>query len=352
MAETNGAKIIPGPGVRTPNAVRDEAILQDLARGVKAAELAEKHGVSIQRIYNLKSENRDRVAQLQVAEIEVMPILKHQTFADLWIMKPAARMAGFSEIGQVALRKFLELNAASYVYDPESGQPVATRLNRHDVAAMKVFADMYSKAVRDAVELSGEMPARLGERFVLRTIKKHQDPPPPKSEEELAAEEAEQEREARYQAEREARVAARMRQQYPFLFPLSEAENARRNELFDAQYDAEAASLRANGMALTEEEKAERLAYLEGLGMTCWMVVTWRGWSICRAGSMPMMTSTTLCRARLILILRSSPPPNRLLPHQCGMRRRTVLWRRLRPRCVAIWRWSSMPELEICRVGE
>jgi len=266
MAETNGAKIIPGPGVRTPNAVRDEAILQDLARGVKAAELAEKHGVSIQRIYNLKSENRDRVAQLQVAEIEVMPILKHQTFADLWIMKPAARMAGFSEIGQVALRKFLELNAASYVYDPESGQPVATRLNRHDVAAMKVFADMYSKAVRDAVELSGEMPARLGERFVLRTIKKHQDPPPPKSEEELAAEEAEQEREARYQAEREARVAARMRQQYPFLFPLSEAENARRNELFDAQYDAEAASLRANGMALTEEEKAERLAYLEGLG--------------------------------------------------------------------------------------
>jgi hypothetical protein len=197
MAESSGAKIIPGPGVRTPNAVRDAEILQDLARGVKAGELAEKHGVSIQRIYNLKSENRDRVAQLQLAVIETLPVLKHETFADLWIMKPAARMAGLSEIGRVALRKFLELEAASYIYD-EDGRPTATRLNHTDVAAMKIFADMYSKAVRDAVELSGEMPGRLGDRYAARVIQKHQDPKPS---EQLEAERVE--REAR-RAEREA----------------------------------------------------------------------------------------------------------------------------------------------------
>jgi hypothetical protein len=59
LAETDGAKIIPGPGSRVLS-VRDEEILYDLARGVPAGELAETHGVSLQRIYNLKSENRGR----------------------------------------------------------------------------------------------------------------------------------------------------------------------------------------------------------------------------------------------------------------------------------------------------
>jgi hypothetical protein len=198
MAEANGAKIIPGPGSRVLS-VRDEEILFDLARGVPAPELADRHGLSLQRIYNLKSENRGRFQQIVQAEKETLQILKQETFSDLWIMQEAPRMAGFNEIGQVALRKFLELNAASYVYDPETGQHVATRMRRDDVAAMKIWADMYRNAVRDAVELSGMRPGTLDRRLNQWVMTKHQDPPPPK---ELEAERAEEEarREARMQA--------------------------------------------------------------------------------------------------------------------------------------------------------
>jgi hypothetical protein len=59
----------------------------------------------------------------------------------------------------------LGVECGQFVYDPETGQATATRMNRGNVAAMKVFADMYSKAVRDAVVLSGMRPGTLDKRL-------------------------------------------------------------------------------------------------------------------------------------------------------------------------------------------
>jgi phage host-nuclease inhibitor protein Gam len=66
VADSDGAKILPGPGVRKPS-LRDEEILIDRARGVPAAELAKKHGITVQRIYNLTNENRARFRSVSTA---------------------------------------------------------------------------------------------------------------------------------------------------------------------------------------------------------------------------------------------------------------------------------------------
>jgi hypothetical protein len=160
MTETDGAKVIPGAGSRTLS-VRDEAILYDLVRGVKPADVAKQHDLSLRRVYNLKYGNRDRLQQIEQAELQTLQVLKHETFADLWIMNEAPRMAGFNEMASAALRKFLELDAACYTYDPETGERTAARtLTRHEAANWKLFFDMYRTACRDVVELSGR--CRLG----------------------------------------------------------------------------------------------------------------------------------------------------------------------------------------------
>jgi hypothetical protein len=113
-------------------------------------------------------------------------------------MQPLARASGLNEIAMHAFRKYLEVAAAGYSYDPETGEPTAVRTTLRDAQTAKIWADMYRKAVRDVVELSGEMPGRLGDRYASRVIQKHQDPKPS---EQLEAERVE--REAR-RAEREA----------------------------------------------------------------------------------------------------------------------------------------------------
>jgi hypothetical protein len=177
VVETDGAKILSGPGARTLS-LRDEEILINRARGVPTAELAKKHGI----------------------------------------------------------------------------------MTRHDVANMKTLGELYDRMVRSAVELSGQMPSRLGDRFAMAIMGKHRDPKTP---EELAAEEVEQET---AKAERDAKVEARMRRQYPFLFQ-PDAELTKRGDLFDAQYEAEVAALRADGMSATAEERAAELQQLEAMGL-------------------------------------------------------------------------------------
>ncbi len=60
MSESEGAQILPGPGSGGRRiSVRTEEILYDLAAGMAGAEVAAKHGVSLQRVYNIKQENCD-----------------------------------------------------------------------------------------------------------------------------------------------------------------------------------------------------------------------------------------------------------------------------------------------------
>ena len=208
MAETDGAKIIPGPGAR-PLSVRDEEILIDLARGVPAPDLAAKHGLSLQRIYNLKSENRGRFAQILEAERETLQVLKHEKFSDLFIMKEAPVMAGYAHIAQAALRRFMELDAASRVYDPETGQTVSVRMSRADVANMKAFAGVWNQAVMSAHEVRGRRPARLSDKNSNRwTLMRHTDPPTPEQLE--ARRKAREAEETEERAEREAQRSALM----------------------------------------------------------------------------------------------------------------------------------------------
>jgi hypothetical protein len=160
VAEADGAKIIPGPGSGALSA-RDEDIIYERSRGVPAKDVAAKHGISVQRVYNVMTENRDRVAQIQHAERETLAVLRQETFSDLFIMKEAPVMAGFNDIAETAMRKFLELRAASYAFDPETGQTVVMRQSRHDEQSMKMWAELYTQTIKDARELQGMRPGRL-----------------------------------------------------------------------------------------------------------------------------------------------------------------------------------------------
>ena len=73
------------------------------------ADVAAKHGVSLQRVYNIKQENKPRFEQIQQAELETLQVLKQETFHDLWIRKPAAVHAGYARIGEMALRRLRRL---------------------------------------------------------------------------------------------------------------------------------------------------------------------------------------------------------------------------------------------------
>jgi hypothetical protein len=175
--------------------------------------LAEKHGLSLQRIYNLKSENWGRFQQIVQAEKETLQILKHEKFSDLFIMKEAPVMAGYDHIAQTALRRYMELDAASRVYDPETGQTVSVRMSRTDVANMKTFADMWNQAVMAAHELRGRRPGRMDKSLNQWVMLRHTDPPSAEVlEARRKAKEAERAEEAEAEREREAQLQAMRRQ--------------------------------------------------------------------------------------------------------------------------------------------
>lgn len=113
-------------------------------------------------------------------------------------------MAGYNHIAQTAMRRFMELDAASRVYDPETDQWIATRTNKADVAVIKAFADMYNQAVMSAHELRGRRPGRMDKSLNRWVILRHTDPP--------SAEELEARRQAKEaeQREREAQRSALM----------------------------------------------------------------------------------------------------------------------------------------------
>jgi hypothetical protein len=179
LAETNEARVLLGPGAKVlpgPGSDREE-MLHDMALGELSAT---------------------QLAAIRQAESRALEVFRTEKFADLFIMQPLARASGLNEIAMHAFRKYLEVAAAGYSYDPDTGEPTAVRTTLRDAQTAKIWADQYRAAVRDAVELSGEMPGRLGDRWASRVIQKHRDP---KSPEQLEAERAE--REAR-RAEREA----------------------------------------------------------------------------------------------------------------------------------------------------
>jgi hypothetical protein len=89
-----------------------------------------------------------------------LAVLRHEKFTDLFIMNEVPVMAGFNEIAETAMRKFLELRAASYAFDSETGQTVVIRQSRQDEQAMKMWAELYTQTVKDSYELRGIFPAK------------------------------------------------------------------------------------------------------------------------------------------------------------------------------------------------
>jgi hypothetical protein len=137
------------------------------------AEVAAKHGVSLQRVYNIKQENKPRFEQIRRAELETLQVLKHETFHDLWIRKPAAVHAGYARIGEMAQLYLAEIKASRHHYD-EDGQLISVGPPTLKEAQMiKISAELYDKMCRSSAELAADLPSQVEPGVV---AVKHRDP--------------------------------------------------------------------------------------------------------------------------------------------------------------------------------
>jgi hypothetical protein len=154
MSEAGGALAFPSPG-------SDDELIYDLAFGeVSDADLAKKYGYkSVQSIWNKRSMNKERIAEIREARRRQLEVVHADKFEDLLVMKPLARMAGFNEAWRMALQKMFEIDARSY--NPVTGE--ARPQSPAEARQFKMYYEVMADAARAVVELSGNKPRPLSD---------------------------------------------------------------------------------------------------------------------------------------------------------------------------------------------